>query len=136
MKKARTPKPESKPRTQFPWLDTAPDPAARGLVRTPVTDALDQLGAALKGITGAAREVATAQLQLAEGQQRHGKQLQASEARLLSRAAACRRLRIGDATLTYLIRSRQLKTVRVGKWVKIAASEVERLATAGFSRAP
>lgn len=54
-------------------------------------------------------------------------------ARLLSKSAAARRLNISrNDTLEYLIRSKQLTTVRVGKRLRIPATEVERLAQSGF----
>lgn len=59
-----------------------------------------------------------------------------AEVRLLSKAQAAKRLAIGNETLTYLIRTRQLSTVRVGRRVKIPARDVERLAANGFERAP
>jgi excisionase family DNA binding protein len=68
-----------------------------------------------------------------------GKQKQAAllmEVRLLSKARAAKRLGIGDETLSYLIRTKQLSTVRVGKRLKIPARDVENLSAKGFTRPP
>lgn len=57
------------------------------------------------------------------------------DVRLLSKSRAAKRLGIDrGAALDFLIETKQLRTVRVGKRVKIPASEVERLAREGFKR--
>lgn len=68
--------------------------------------------------------------------QQTARELRSAEVRLLSKARASKRLGIGNETLTYLIRSKQLGTVKVGKRVKIPTADVERLASQGFKSQP
>ena len=51
----------------------------------------------------------------------------------VSRREAARRLGIGrDTTLEFLIRTKQLRVVRAGKWGRIPLRDVERVAQEGF----
>lgn len=62
-------------------------------------------------------------------------QFRAQESRLLSKRKAAKRLGISRGpALDFLIETKQLSVVRVGRQVKIAASEVERLCRDGFRR--
>ena len=87
----------------------------------------DRFSHVLTDLFGIVRELATTQ-------QHQDKLIRSAEVRLLSKAATCRRLGIGDATLTHLIKTKQLPTVRVRKRVKVAAAAVEQLAASGFRR--
>jgi excisionase family DNA binding protein len=107
------------------------------LFQTPLKDALAGLGDLMKATVDVSKDIAQSQLDLATAQVAHERQVRRAEVRLLSKAAAAKRLGIGDATLSYLIKSKQLSPVKVGKKrVKIPARDVERLATEGFKREP